>query len=87
MTWQTIETAPNDGTPFIGIQTFKTSKLVGMAIVKKNPKLPDRTWQCCSSAMIFESHIDGDGIDTALPFLTHWQPLPQPPTTKDEEND
>ena len=79
MTWQTIETAPNDGTPFIGIQTFKTSKLVGMAIVKKNPKLPDKIWQCCSSAMIFESHIDGDGIDTALPFLTHWMPLPEPP--------
>jgi hypothetical protein len=77
--WQPIETAPNDGTPFIGIQTFKSIKLVAMAIVKRNPKLPEKIWQCCTSVTIYNSQPNGEGNYTALPFLTHWMPLPKPP--------
>jgi hypothetical protein len=80
MNWQPIETAPTDGTPFIGIQTFNGSKLVGMAIVKANPKLGPKTWQCCESVMIYASdRLDGQGVDTGLLFCTHWMPLPEPP--------
>ena len=80
MNWKPIETAPTDGTPFIGIQTFKNSKLVAMAIVKKNDKLPDKVWQCCVSVSIFESGtLDGEGAQAGLPFLTHWMPIPETP--------
>ena len=77
--WRPIETAPKDGTPFIGIKVFQ-NKLAAMAIVKSNSKLPDKMWQCCASVMLFTSGIvDGEETDKALGFLTHWQPLPKPP--------
>jgi hypothetical protein len=79
MELQTIDTAPTDGTPFIGVQKFSTSKVIAMAIVKKSPHLPDKVWQCCASVMVFDSHTDGEGIHVALPFLTHWMPLPDVP--------
>jgi Protein of unknown function (DUF551) len=79
MEWQSIETAPTDGTPFIGAQILSDSKLATMAVVRKSPKLPDKIWQCCASVMVFNSHTDGQGVHVALPFLTHWMPLPEPP--------
>ena len=83
MEWQPIETAPLDGTPFIGVKVFH-NKLATMAIVKKNPKLPDKMWQCCASVMIFpHGTIDGEDTDKGLGFLTHWMPLPNQPKETD----
>jgi len=76
--WRPIDTAPDDGTPFIGMKVFETGS-AEVAIVMKDSKLPNKTWRCCASASIFRSgNKYGQGIDIALPFLTHWKPLDLP---------
>jgi hypothetical protein len=81
--WRPIDTAPNDGTPFIGISVFEAGS-AEVAIVMKDNNLPNKMWRCCASATIFRSgNKYGQSIDIAFPFLTHWKPLDIP--SQDEQ--
>jgi len=73
---RTIETAPRDGTPFIGARI--SEGVMNIAIVIGNDKLPDKGWQCVIVSAVFLNSGNTVPVlsDQALPFLTHWMPLP-----------
>lgn len=68
MKWRPIETAPRDGTSFIGISSYTLD-------ANDNPILWQVSYVGDGSFGQFQSVHDGE------PFwdLTHWMPLPPPP--------
>lgn len=68
MKWQPIDTAPKDGTSFIGIALYTIDD-------NENPILWQVSYVGDGVSGQFQSVHDGE------PFwgLTHWMPLPPPP--------
>lgn len=64
--WQRIETAPRDGTPFLGCSVTELD-------TEDFPIM----WSCRFDGYMeyFRSNSDHE----PLPDLTHWMPLPEPP--------
>ncbi len=75
MTWQPIETAPKDGTQIMA------SNGIWIWLVTWDEKEHQDVW----AGWRYESGINpnGENYNSGLNsegILTHWQPLPQPPT-------
>lgn len=70
MDWQSIETAPRDGTEVLGFWSYvyieDTGPTIGMSVV---------SWEKHDFG---EGWTDGDGLANAGVY-THWMPLPEPP--------
>ena len=70
MKWQPIETAPKDGTWFLG---YTPRKIHGRKTSENGSIISYRYWSDGSPPYWF-SNMNG------WPQPTHWMPLPEPPT-------
>lgn len=76
--WQTIETAPKDGT-YVLVATEHGSWVAKYEAVFQSGFKPDNPWR---SMMLNHDHINRE-YRTWRP--THWMPLPKPPTARSEK--
>ena len=73
--WQSIETAPRDGKNILVALHFKNGKYWGLDIIWWNER-----WNEWESAGYDWRYADDDDER-----ITHWMPLPEPPTLKEGE--
>jgi hypothetical protein len=88
VSWQPIETAPKDGTSIltVGLNFGVEGRGQHFAVVEwcQDTRTIDQLTQ--EGGTDFSGWYDSED-DEPLLFLTHWMPLPPPPTEAESAND
>lgn len=73
--WQPIETAPKDGTPIL-------ASGINLGTPDKGRHYVIARWEICErpDPDDWSGWYEPDGDGGPYPWLTHWMPLPSPPT-------
>lgn len=87
MDWQPIEFAPRDGTQFLALVSNGWYALVRAPVQGLREGWPYQWWHSSDrqSYPVEDTHADTEWSPTTL-RLTHWMPLPAPPTPEAEGN-
>lgn len=75
MQWQTIDTVPKDGTPFLGFDPNHWECKIYVLIFCDEVRYGGELSLCSTKECYQEA--SGEGYFTWNP--THWMPLPEPP--------
>lgn len=78
MTWQPIETAPKDGTHFLAFDS-RVRRMGVCHMVNISTREP--LWVCQLLECDFEYGPGVEDFGRDYSDITHWQPLPEPPTS------
>lgn len=79
MKWEKIESAPKDGTAVLLWEQYSTNPFVGYWYEH------GKRWTVCHEHVDAEGGWDGANVVDKLSMpITHWCPLPPPPSTEGE---